>query len=352
MDGTSSVQTLIDQFELMAQANAAPRTWSATRYTKSALSKPGNSPLRTRTQSEPVQMTQKTEEPDAEPAEEVQETPVAKPTTTPTKLAVYKSLTVDTAQYDDDNDATYTPKCTCYSTVPRSPSTYSTTSTGSLDSLLSSLDIFLPELLQATGEPSAEIVKPANHRSRRSSLPENLQSTNTSKLIPPPSYRRASLTPKQSSTATAKASTKPRRSSLYAPKNALAVAPTPARPRRSSLSATMVPSTVKQSARGAPRLVPSPRARRRSNSSSVSRYMDYDSSPRFAATKAMNLERRRQLEERNRSLAAAKSARRPCTPEWQSRLDRVRSRLFDANDDNHSQDNGNATTLNLGSPRV
>ncbi|RLN49447.1 hypothetical protein BBJ29_000083 [Phytophthora kernoviae] len=54
----------------------------------------------------------------------------------------------------------------------------------------------------------------------------------------------------------------------------------------------------------------------------------------------MNLERRRQLEERNRNLAADKAkqlnsrtTRRPQTPERQGRLDQVRSRLFDFQND-------------------
>ncbi|KAL4170000.1 hypothetical protein KRP22_010909 [Phytophthora ramorum] len=369
MDSTSSVQTLIARFELMAQANAAaPRSWSVGGSKRMDLPLQPNSPVkeiivrmntqRTRTQSEPAQL-QKTEDV-TEPAEG--ETPVAVPET-PTKPAVYRSLTVNTLEsdneydpmtfnsYEDESDAdsTTTIKSTCYSAVPPSPSSYSTASTGSLDSLLSSLDIFLPDLLQASGETSAEAsknVKPTVYRSRGSSLPENLQSTKTSKLVPPNSYRRASLTGKSPSTTTkdkVSSAPKSRRSSLYAAKNPPPVAPTPARSRRSSLSATIAPPVkstrhFSESARGAPPVVTSPKSR--SISTSVPRYMDYDSSPRFAATKARNLERRRQLEERNRNLAADKTkhvgnmTRRPRTPEWQGRLDQVRSRLFDYKEDN------------------
>jgi hypothetical protein len=363
MDGiTTSVKTLIDQFELMATANAAttapaaPRSWSISRSEKTTLSA-----AQPKSDNSPMKNTEEANEA-AEPAEEQpseEEAQVAKPTT-PIK---YKTLTVKTAESDDDDDtktcnscedesdadSTTTTKSTCYSTVPASPSSYSTASTGSLDSLLSSLDMFLPELLQASGETSAEISKIAKrtvYRSRRSSLPESLQTTTTSKLVPPTSYRRASLTGQPSSLTTKKevapTAAKSRRSSLYAQKNLTAA--TPARPRCSSLSATMVPppsakSTRRfsESARGAPPVVTSPRARSRSGSSSLPRYMDYDSSPRFAATKAKNMERRRQLEERNRNLAAdkakPKTARKPRTPEWQGRLDQVRSRLFDAKDD-------------------
>ncbi|KAG6609556.1 uncharacterized protein IUM83_00437 [Phytophthora cinnamomi] len=387
-----SVQTLIDQFELMAQVNsasAAPRSWSVAGSKKTTALPPqpksDNSPVkeiierfntqRARTQSEPVRMLQKTEEtPEtAEPAEEKQpeEDAESKPAT-PTKPAVYQNLTVKTLQSDDEDDAktlnsyedesdadsTTTAKSTCYSIVPRSPSSFSTASTGSLDSLLSSLDMFLPEFLQASGETSSEtskIVKPTAYYPRRSSLPENLQLTTTSKLIPPTSYRRASLTGKSSSSATKDAGIpavpKPRRSSVYTAKNPIPAVSTPARPRRASLSATMAPAPAikstrrfSESARGAQPVVTSPRARGRSISTSVPRYMDYDSSPRFAATKARNMERRRQLEERNRNLAAdngkhafSKTPQRPRTPEWQGRLDQVRSRLFDFKEDNQSR---------------
>ncbi|KAL3673625.1 hypothetical protein V7S43_001324 [Phytophthora oleae] len=378
MDGNTSVQTLISQFELMAQANAssaAPRTWSVTRNTKTELPpqpKSDNLPVkeiinrfntqRARTQSEPMQRMQKRNEPAVEPEEE---TPVAKLTAT-TTLGVYKSLTVNTSvsvdeddstpfnTYENESDAesTITTKYRCYISVPRSPSAYSTASTGSLDSLLSSLDMFLPELLQASGESSPEIIrsiKPTTYRSRRSSLPENLQSIRTSKLVPPTSYRRASLTGKPSSAATKQSSISAPKSRRSSPPNPPLVAPAPARPRRSSLSAATILPTAKStrrfsdSARGAPPAESSPRARSRSKSSGVPRYLDYDSSPRFMATKAMNRERRRQLEERNRSLAANKiknlstnATRKPRTPEWQGRLDQVRSRLFDNKEDNQT----------------
>ncbi|KAG3204442.1 hypothetical protein PC128_g1918 [Phytophthora cactorum] len=314
MDCTTSVQTLIDQFELMAQnsaKSAVPRTSSSvTRNTKVALPKTDNSPVKeiinrfntqhTHTQSELVQIAQKMEEPAGEPIEGEQDIVVAMPATL-TKVNVYKCLTVSTLQsngedgatilnsYEDESDAesTSTFKPTRYSAGPCSPSTYSTASTSSLDSLLSSLDMFLPELLQASSETSpkiAKIVKPTVYRSRRTSLLENLQSTKASKLVPPTAYRRSTLTRKPSS-------------------------------------------------------YPIPVARHHSSSSPVSRYMDYDSSPRFAATKAMNVERRRRLEERNRNLAADKVMRsdsRPRTPEWQGRLDQVRSQLFDGKENNQS----------------
>ncbi|GMF11659.1 unnamed protein product [Phytophthora lilii] len=284
MDGSSTVQTLIDQFELMAQANAAPtapRTWSVTRCSKTALPpqpKSDNWPVkeiierlntqRGRTQSEPAQMTRKCEEsvevsvePALEESLEEEAMPAAKPVT-PTKPAVYRNLTVKTLRADDDDDktinsyedesdadSTTTTKSTCYSAIPPSPSSYSTASTGSLDSLLSSLDIFLPDLLQVSGEASSEvskIVKPKVYHTRRSSLPDHLQSTATSKLIPPTSYRRASLTGRSASTAREQeAAPKSRRSSLYTSKNQAQVPSTPARPRRSSLSATIVPPAVK-----------------------------------------------------------------------------------------------------------
>ncbi|KAG3121055.1 hypothetical protein PI125_g624 [Phytophthora idaei] len=322
MDCTTSVQTLIDQFELMAQnsaKSAVPRTSSSvTRNTKVALPKTDNSPVKeiinrlntqhTHTQSELVQIAQEMEEPAGEPIEGEQDIVVAMPATL-TKVNVYKCLTVSTLQsngedgatilnsYEDESDAesTSTFKHTRYSAGPCSPSTYSTASTSSLDSLLSSLDMFLPELLESSSETSpkiAKIVKPTVYRSRRTSLPKNLQSTKASKLVPPTAYRRSTLTRKPSSTTT-------KESSSY----------------------------------------PIPVARNHSSSSPVSRYMDYDSSPRFAATKAMNVERRRRLEERNRNLAADKVMRsdsRPRTPEWQGRLDQVRSQLFDGKENNQS----------------
>ncbi|KAE9045991.1 hypothetical protein PR003_g2728 [Phytophthora rubi] len=387
---SSSVQTLIDQFELMAQTNAAPaapRSWPVAGAKKTALPpqpKSDNSPVkeiidylntqRARTQSEPVQMLQKTETtPEvSEPAKEQppEEEAESKPAT-PTKFAL-KNLTVKTLQFDDDDDtktlnsyddesdadSTMTTKSTCYSIVPRSPSSFSTASTGSLDSLLSSLDMFLPEFLQPPGETSSEsmIIKPTVYHSRRSSLPENLQPTPTSKLIPPTSYRRASLSGKSPSVTNETGiptAPKPRRSPLYMSRNPAPAASTPARPRRASLSATMAPPPTKSTRRfsestgGAQPVV----ARGRSNSTSVPRYMDYDSSPRFAATKARNLEHRRQLEERSRNLAADKSnhaasktPRRPRTPEWQGRLNQVRSRLFDSKEDNQSRATKATTT--------
>ncbi|KAK1948306.1 hypothetical protein P3T76_000596 [Phytophthora citrophthora] len=351
MDGNTNVQTLISQFELMAQVNAtsaAPRSWSVTRNSMTELPpqpKSDNSPVkeiinrintqRARTQSEPIQRVQKREQPVKEPKQEEHETKITIPT-----LKVYKSLSVNTFEHDNDVESTAsttTIRPRCYLTVPRSPSTYSTASTGSLDSLLSSLDMFLPDLLLASRESSPELcrsAKPTSHHSRRSSLPESLQSTRTTKLILPTSYRRASLTGKLS---------------VPAPKshpNQPLLAPTPARTRRSS---STIPPTAKStrrfsdSARDAPPVTSSPRARNRSKSTCIPRYMDYDSSPRFMATKARNVERRRQLEERNRSLAADKVkhlntnvTRKPRTPEWQGRLDQVRSRLFDNKDDNQS----------------
>ncbi|GMF15865.1 unnamed protein product [Phytophthora fragariaefolia] len=398
---TSSVQTLIDQFELMAQTNgvpAAPRSWSVAGSKKAELPpqpKSHNSTVnggsssigkqRPRTQSAPVQMLLETEEipevdePAEEPEQESEEEIESKPVT-PAKPAVYRNLTIKTLESDDDDDtktlnsyegesdADSTAKSTSYTIVPRSPSSFSTASTGSLDSLLSSLDMFLPECLQASRETSSDIsklVKPTVCHSRRSSLPENLQSIKNPKLIPPTSYRRASLTGKSSSSITKETGIptlpKSRRSSLYTAKDAASVSSTQAIPRRASLSSVVAPPTARstrrfsESARGAPAVVASPRATR-SNAMSLPRYMDYDSSPRFAATKARNLERRRQLEERNRNLtadkckyAASKTPRRPRTPEWQGRLDQVRSRLFD---DNLSRAAKTTTTRRQSTSRV
>lgn len=347
----ASVRSLIDRFELMARANAstaaAPKSAPDSSAVKEIVGKINSQSARARAQSEPVQM-EKVEE-DLDEEEEALPTDM-------TPLKKYQTLTVKTLESDDDDmmyvesdaESTSTMRSTdcCYSLVPRSPSAYSTTSTGSLDSLLNSLDIFLPELLQATGEASSEITKIAKtavRPTRRSSLPEDTRPI-ASKLVPPASYRRASIASRSPVVPTTPAASKPRRSSLYASTAAPSAIP---RPRRSSLSATSVPAVkssrrFSESARSSPPIVvTSPRVsttRSRSDSSPVARYMDYDHSPRFAATKAMNIERRRQLEERNRTLAAdkvkqAKPARRPRTPQWQDNLDQVRSRLFDFQDD-------------------
>ncbi|OWZ23556.1 hypothetical protein PHMEG_0001536 [Phytophthora megakarya] len=351
----------------MAQSNVepAPHSWSVSGSKKITLPpqpKSDNSPvkeiiqrlnmLRTRTQSEPVHLTQKTEE-EAQPVKEstAEKHELDVQLTTPTKPATYKRFPVETSEPEDltnsskiDIESTTTKTCRYYSTVPRSPSVYSTASTGSLDSLLSSLDIFLPEILQATGEYSPEVAKMAKSHSRRSSLPEKLQSENPSKLVLPTSHRRSS---------SSIPAPKSRCSSQCASNNTASIAPQRTRPRHSSLSAIMMPLAkptrrFTQSARSTPP-ISSPCARSRSNSSS--RYLEYDSSPRFAATKALNIERRRQLEERNRHLAALRIKHshsnislRPRTSEWQGRLDQVRSRLFDFKDNSQAVVKAKTTT--------
>ncbi|CAI5747383.1 unnamed protein product [Peronospora destructor] len=75
--------------------------------------------------------------------------------------------------------------------------------------------------------------------------------------------------------------------------------------KQSSISVPKSTSLLFKSARGA---VGSSRpVKTLSNSSSSPRYMNYASSPRYSATKAWNIERRRQLEEHNCSLAADKA---------------------------------------------
>ncbi|KAG1703104.1 hypothetical protein DVH05_008016 [Phytophthora capsici] len=373
MDDNMNVQTLISQFELMAQANAssaAPRTWSVTRNSMVELPpqpKSDNSPVqriinrinthRARTQSEPMHRMHKREQPAKKSEEEELETQVAT-LTTPTP-EVYKSLTVNTFEIDSDVESTTstsTIKSRSYLAVPRSPSAYSTTSTGSLDSLLSSLDMFLPDLLLASRESSPELcrsAKPTSYNSRRSSLPESLQSTRSTKLIPPTSYRRASHTGKPSSAPT-------KQSLIPAPKshpNQPLLAPKPSRPRRSST----VPPTTKSTrsfSDSAPPVSLSPRTRSRSGSPYVPRYMDYDSSPRFIATKARNMERRRQLEERNRSLSADKvkhlstnATRKSRTSEWQGRSDQPRSRLLNSTEDDQTGHQSHAAKSKTTAPR-
>ncbi|KAF1794098.1 Isopenicillin N synthase-like [Phytophthora cactorum] len=250
MDCTTSVQTLIDQFELMAQnsaKSAVPRTSSSvTRNTKVALPKTDNSPVKeiinrfntqhTHTQSELVQIAQKMEEPAGEPIEGEQDIVVAMPATL-TKVNVYKCLTVSTLQSNGEDGAT----------------------------ILNSYE----------DESDAESTLLSSPRATRLDL--------------------AALGPTNGV------------QTFYIDQKAV--------------------------------VVPNPVARHHSSSSPVSRYMDYDTSPRFAATKAMNVERRRRLEERNRNLAADKVMRsdsRPRTPEWQGRLDQVRSQLFDGKENNQS----------------
>lgn len=316
MDGSTSVQRLIDQFELMAQTNsksAAPCTWSTTRNTKAPLPKPDgshhDSPVEEIMNCFYKQHTQTTDEPDEKAIQDAVDVIPA----TPAKPTIYRGLTINILQPTDDvtayEDGSTPIKSTYYLAMPRSPSTYSTASTCSLDSSLSSLDMFFPELLQASGRTASETT--------------NLHSTKASKLAPPPLYRCATLTEKP----------------MKKPSNLASAAPMSARPRRSSLSSSMVPSTANSTHCFSEGACNTLCARSYSSSSPVARYMDYDRSPRFAATKAMNVERRRRLQERNRNIAFNKVMRseiKPRTPEWQGRLDHVRSRLFDLKENNQS----------------
>ncbi|RLN71160.1 hypothetical protein BBJ28_00000213 [Nothophytophthora sp. Chile5] len=383
--GSSAVQDIIRRMNAQRAARASQKA------------------LRLRTQSEPFQVPEEPAATAAGPmsAPSPKETPVPKPAPQPvpaslpavaTAVPVVAAKVLEPEDEDDsktlnseeepesDPESTTTLQSTDFKlVVPRSPSSFSTASTGSLDSLLNSLDSFLPELLLASGEVSVEAIKDANstaRHTRRSSLPEILQRPMPVKQTPSalmPS-RRASISGKSRSAAT-KAMAVPtavpsRRASisgsrLTAPKavempvatsrrsslRGKSAVPAVAKARRSSISTTNAPSfdstrRFTQSARGAPPIViTSPRAsttRNRSDSTPgpVPRYLDYDHSPRYAATKAMNIERRRLLEERSRNLAAdkvkhlnSKTARRPRSPDWQGRLDQVRSRLFDSQDE-------------------
>ncbi|ETI37577.1 hypothetical protein F441_16280 [Phytophthora nicotianae CJ01A1] len=354
MNCTTSVQARIDQFELMAQTNAKsgiPHIGPMTRLKiDNSLVKEIINRLdaqHTPTHSEFLQMM--FEELAEEPTEKEQDI-------APTKPVVYKSLMVNTLQSDNEDDdtafnsyedesvaeSTTSFKSTRYSGVPRSPSTYSTASTSSLDSLLSSLDMFVPELLQASGRASPDFnknVKPTVYRSRRTSFPENLQVTEVH-------HQRATLkeTPLITTNESSIPAPKARRSSLYTSKKPASVAP---RSRCSSFSAAKVPPTT-EVACSTPPVVPPHRAKSHSNSSPVARYMDYESSPRFAAMRAMNVERRRRLEERNRALATAKSKRRyskPRTPEWQKGLDQIHTQVFACKQNNQSHSAKTESTI-------
>ncbi|KAG7401604.1 hypothetical protein PHYBOEH_000136 [Phytophthora boehmeriae] len=292
LSGSANVQMLIDKFELMAQANAAAK---APRLTRSAAAPEAHAAKRNA-------LTIKTLESDDED----------------------DTKTVNS--YEDESDVE---SALCYtkyySAVPRSPSSFSTASTTSLDSLLSSLDMFLPELLQAS----------SNNTRRAKPLV-------APKLLPPATYRRSSLSSSTTIKAVVPTTTNPRRSAQY-PKTAAPALPAIRRCRRCSLSATSTPPVIKSArrlsdlTRGSPPMVAESPRTHRSESTPVPRYLAYDQSPRFADKKARNLERRRQLEERNRNLTAVHlsnmAARWSQSPQRQGCLDQVRSRLFDFQDD-------------------
>uniref|UniRef100_A0AAV1T6S5 Uncharacterized protein n=1 Tax=Peronospora matthiolae TaxID=2874970 RepID=A0AAV1T6S5_9STRA len=208
-----------------------------------------------------------------------------------------KDRAADTLHPDDTTThSSYdTIKSAFYDIAPCSPSASSTASTGSLDSFFNSFDSCLPEQLQTAGETSAEgfrAVRPAAiDCSRRSTFYEDRRPVMTSKLTPPIQYRRRMLTRMPSSTNTTVLAYK-----------------------------SESPRPFLKSERGV--TASSPSTRTPSTSSSTPRYMDYDSAPRFVATKAWNMERRRQLEERHR-IQATKNARPPKSSKQSSPTIRV-----------------------------
>lgn len=262
MVSTTSVQTLISQFELMIQATAvpkAPSTWPVTKKTVSALSR------KTVVKKESIA--------GAKPAK--------------TKFADFKCLTIATLKSQDENDAELTTKLNtmCYLHMPRSPSAYSTTSTASMDSLLSSREMSASDLQHSSGEVSTnspKVVKSTTKQSKVYSLANSPQST---KLVSRTSCQRGILNQKPLSAKMEKSSR---------------LAPVPTNARRSSLSSDKATSI---STRTNPPRSTYNHAESRRTSMPTSRYMNYDSSPRFAATKTMNLERRRKLEKRKRNIA-------------------------------------------------
>ncbi|CAI5711811.1 unnamed protein product [Hyaloperonospora brassicae] len=312
MEGSGSVQTLIDRFERLARANAAapgPPSRTLLTWKKTVMPALRDSPVkriigrmnrqRSSALSTPVHTVAEKEEetaaPDKEPldGEETAEHAedrmdeegtaelVRKPLQEEERARAdlcksvgCKDLTVEELDVDDTTPCSPydTIKTSLFAMAPRSPSASSTASTGSLDSLFNS-----PDQLQSAGETSAEGCKPVRPAavdcSRCSFRYDNRQPTTTSKLVPPTIYRRCMLTRKPSCTTT--------------------IVPAHKTPRQSSQSAQEV---VASSSSIRTRIAPS----------SIPRYMDYDSAPRFAATKAWNMERRRQLEERNRTQAAKK----------------------------------------------
>ncbi|KAI9907313.1 hypothetical protein PsorP6_004366 [Peronosclerospora sorghi] len=229
-----------------------------------------------------------------EQAEENENSPVD----TLSKAVIYKTLTINT---QDEND-TMTHhsngifKSTFYSNALRSPSACSTASTGSIDSRYNSLDICSPELQHPSREISAsvsKIVKPVVYRSRPSTPPITLQRMPNAKLTSRDVNQR------------------------NVPAN------------KSPLTKEIVSSIpVPRSKRGSSQ---TPYNKTPPSSSSTPRYMNYDNSARFAATKAWNKERRRLLEERNRNLATkkvqprtSKSPRKPRTPDYQGCINQMR----------------------------
>ncbi|CAH0517056.1 unnamed protein product [Peronospora belbahrii] len=284
MEISTSVQTLINTFELMTQANAVSASVSRSRSAsgfKKTLPNADNTPVTTFVermktqhsciQSKVTELNQKAEKA-VEPQKELEKETEEDSAATSIKSAAYKGLTINTS---NKYDTTVRDSCnsTFYSMASHTPSAYSTASTCSLDSLLSSSDL-LPEELQVSSMTRPEIVV----KRSRPTLDEHSQQQTASKLTAPTCsvLIRKPL------------STKKKESSNLGSKSTC----------RSSKSTRNV-------------MVPSPLARTLSTSSSSPRYMDYDSSPRYAATKAWNMERRRQLEERNRSFAANKANKHP-----------------------------------------
>ncbi|CEG40797.1 uncharacterized protein PHALS_10980 [Plasmopara halstedii] len=211
----------------------------------------------------------------------------------PAKTTNFKCLEISTFQDQIKFDlrSTTTSMSMCCSNVPRSPSTCSCISTASLDSQSSIMDPFSPDLLQLSGEDGKKIPIDVESCSNDSLIARNLQSTILSKLVPKTSCCHESVSGKLLPSEI---------------KEATRLPPIPAKLCRSLISATMAFPSEKAlclssiSTRSSATRVPSQSARGRRNSASISRYLNYDSSPRYAATKAINLERRYKLEKRNR----------------------------------------------------
>uniref|UniRef100_M4BI84 Uncharacterized protein n=1 Tax=Hyaloperonospora arabidopsidis (strain Emoy2) TaxID=559515 RepID=M4BI84_HYAAE len=360
MEGSESVQTLIDRFERMARAHAsspAPNSRFVSKRKTMTMPGSGDSPVkkiihcmnrhRLCGPSTPVHMVAEQEEETVEVGEKVldeeesakskeellkeegteitgeelldvkdaAEEPLREEETAepeeevldgeeqedaradPYESVACKDRTADMLHRDDTTThSSYdTNKSAFYAIAPCSPSASSTASTGSLDSLLNSFDSCLPEQLQTAGEASAEgfrAVRPAAiDCSRRSTFYKDRRPVTTSKLTPPIQYQRPMLTRMPSSTKTTVLAYK-----------------------------SESPRPFLKSERGV--AASSPSTRTPSTSSSAPRYMDYDSAPRFVATKAWNLERRRQLEERHR-IQATKNARPPKSSKQSSPTIRV-----------------------------
>lgn len=149
------------------------------------------------------------------------------------------------------------------------------------------------------------------------------------------SRRNSSVIPRSSSTGEQRSSMIPGTSM---PINRLP----PTKPRRKSMSAGAVPSAsaVRPRGRSASNPAVSMMATSSRDGKTLSRYLAYDQSPRYQALKAENTERRRVAEEKTRALAAAAKPSPPrlvpSSVSSHSRLDHVRSRLFDFRRGRHS----------------